>query len=211
MRFSRILVLTALAGMAGPHLEPVSAQTQRVLLAAKGGASVNLDYMITHEVGVMSRMLKEAGFEVVVASPTGEPLVGETLTLTPDLKFSDVDMGEFAGVIMPCMALETEPELPELEALIQEAVAAGKPVGAQLGSVAQLARAGVLEGRKFAYVEEWVAMVPEFEGLEWAGQGVVEEGNVITSGVCPWAAQDQGFPDTTPALTKAVIGQLVGG
>ena len=202
--------LVSVAWMVGASLHPVSGQEGKVLLVAKEGTSADLDYMITHEMEVMTRMLEGAGFEVVVASPTGAPQSGETLTFTPDLRLSDVRMADFAGIIMPCMAMEVEAEVPELLALIREAVDAGKPVAAQLGSVVQLARAGVMEGKRFAYVEEWVADVPELEGLQYGGPGVVVEGNVITSGVCPWAAQAQGYADTTPALTKAFLNQLQG-
>jgi putative intracellular protease/amidase len=190
--------------------QPASGQTGKVLLMAKDGESADLDYMITHEVNVMTTLLEEAGYEVVVASPSGVALTGESHTLTPDLRLADVSANDFEGIIMPCMAMGAEAQIPDLEALIKETVAAGKPVAAQLGSVVQLARAGVLEGRKYAYVDEWRSQVPELEGLEYGGQGVVEEGNVISSGVCPYAARDLGVEDTTPALTKALIAQLKG-
>ena len=204
----RLLTLVGLVSLALPNLQPASAQTGKVLLVAKDGVSADLDFMLANEVNVMTRMLEEAGFEVVVASPSGQPLVGEGHTLTPDLRAADVSMSDFDGIIMPCMAMEEEAQVPELETLIKETVAAGKPVAAQLGSVVQLARAGVLDGKKFAYVEEWLPNVPEFEGLEYGGQEVVEEGNVITSGVCPYAAQALNVEDTTPGLTEAFIGHL---
>ena len=158
----------------------------------------------------MTTMLQEAGFEVVVASPSALPFVGTETTLTPDLKLADVDLAEYAGIIMPCMAMEEEAKVPELEALLQEAVAAGKPVAAQLGSVIQLARAGLLVGKKYAYTEEFISVSPELEGLEHGGQGVVEEGNILTGGVCPYAARMNELEDTTVPLTKAFIAQISG-
>jgi len=210
MNWSRHFTLIGLVSLALPTLQPASAQTGKVLLIAKDGVSADLDYMLTNEVNVMTQMLEEAGFEVVVASPSGQSLAGEEHTLTPDLSLGDVSVGDFDGIIMPCMAMAEEAKIPELETLINEAVSAGKPVAAQLGSVVQLARSGVLDGKRFAYVEEWVPDVPELEGLDYGGQGVVEEGNIITSGVCPWAARSLGATDTTPALTSALIGQLKG-
>ena len=210
MNWTRIFTLVGLVSLALPSLQPASAQTGKVLLMVKDGESADLDYMLTNEVGVMTSMLEEAGFEVMVASPSGQPLAGEEYTLTPDLSLAEVSMGDFDGIIMPCMAMEEEARIPALEALIRETVAAGKPVAAQLGSVVQLARAGVLDGKKFAYVEEWIPNVPELEGLDYGGQGVVEEGNVITSGVCPHAARTLSAEDTTPALTSAFIGRLKG-
>lgn len=210
MNRTRLLTLMGLASLALPVFQPASAQTGKVLLMAKDGESADLDYMLTNEVNVMTKMLEEAGFEVMVASPSGQTLTGEAQTLSPDLRLADVSMNEFDGIIMPCMAMSEEARLPEVETLIRETVAAGKPVAAQLGSIVQLARAGVLEGKKFAYVEEWIPTVPEFEGLEYGGSGVVEEGNVITSGACPYAARALEIEDTTPALTNAFIARLKG-
>jgi putative intracellular protease/amidase len=202
--------MPVLACLALPLLQPLSAQDQKVLLIVKEGTSADLEFMLTQEVGVMKSMLEDAGFQVVVGSPSGQPLVGEETTVTPDLELADAAMADYSGIIMPCMALESEPDLPEASRLVREAVASGKPVAAQLGSVVTLARAGVLEGRKFAYAEEWVGNVPELEGMDHEGQGVVEDGSVITSGICPMAAQTLEVEDTTPALTKALIAQLSG-
>ena len=60
---------------------------------AKDGESADLDYMLTNEVNVMTKMLEEAGFEVVVASPSGQSLTGEEHTLSPDLRLADADPG----------------------------------------------------------------------------------------------------------------------
>jgi putative intracellular protease/amidase len=212
MSFSRnraVLPLFALALCGG--LQPVSAQSGKVLLVAKDGTSADLEWMLTQEVGVMKGMLEEAGFQVVIASPSAQPLVGTETTVTPELKLADVDMADFAGIIMPCMAMEEEAEVPELEALLKTAVATGKPVAAQLGSVVQLARAGLLQGKKFAYAKEYLPTASELADLDYGGQGVVDEGTVITGGVCPWAARDLGIEDTTRPLTKALIGKLTVG
>jgi putative intracellular protease/amidase len=131
--------------------------------------------------------------------------------LTPDLALADADMADYAGIILPCMAMEVEePDLPEAQRLIREAVESGKPVAAQLGSVVTLARAGVLEGKKFAYAEEFLPTATALEGYEFGGQGVVDEGNIVTGGVCPYAAQTFDLEDTTPALTKALIAKISG-
>jgi hypothetical protein len=73
-----------------------------------------------------------------------------------------------------------------------------------------LARAGVLEGKKYAFAEGMGDEVPEFEGLERVGDGVVEDGNIITSGVCPYIAPRRGLKDGTPALTEAFIAKIGG-
>ena len=180
----------------------------KVLMIVKDAPSLDLPLMLEHEVLVMQKMLEGAGFDVVVASPSGAPLVAGEFTLTPDLRLAEVNMDDYAGIIRPCMAVESEPSIPETEALVREALVANKPVAAQTGSVVTLARAGVLMGRKFAYPSEFIEDVPELEGMTPKGHGVVQDGNLITSGVCPYAARELGLEDGTQALTGAMIAQL---
>jgi len=203
-----ILALLAVGALVIPPQDHAEGQEKKILLVVKDGPSLDLELMLTSEVGVMRSMLESAGFGVDVASPSGQPLVAESKTVTPDLRLADVDMAEYEGIILPCMAVEQEASSPEVEALVREAVFAGKPVAAQTGSVVTLARSGVLAGRRYAYVEEWVGDVPEFEGLKYGGEGIVRDENVITSGVCPYAAREQGLEDGTQALTGAFIAQL---
>jgi putative intracellular protease/amidase len=187
--------------------QPLGAQ-DKVLMVVKDAPSLDLELMLTQEVTVMKKMLEASGFNVVVASPSGGTLTAGGISLTPDLRLADVRMDDYSGIILPCMATEDEPSVPETEALVREAVVAGKPVAAQTGSVVTLARAGILMGRKFAYADAFVADVPEFQGLTHAGQGIVQDGVIITSGVCPYAARELGLTDGTPALTGALIAQL---
>jgi putative intracellular protease/amidase len=202
-----LAVLAALA-LVIPTYGTLEAQESKVLLVVKEGPSLDLEYMLTQEVEVMRGILVSAGFEVVIASPSGQPLVAGETTITPDIRLVEADMADYAGIILPCMAMEDEPSTPGAEALARAAVVAGKPVAAQTGSVITLARSGVLMGKKFAYINQSVAEIPELEGLEHAGEGVVRDGLVITSGVCPYAARELGLEDGTQALTGAFIAQL---
>ena len=206
----RILMLAALAAVAlvHPTVDPLEGQESKVLMVVKEGPSLDLELMLTAEVEVMRNILEGSGFEVVMASPSGQPLVAGGTTVTPHIRLADADMDDYAGIILPCMAMEDEASMPEAEALVREAVVAGKPVAAQTGSVITLARAGVLVGKKFAYLDDSVTDVPEFDGLKHAGQGVVRDGVVFTSGICPYAAREQGLEDGTQALTGAFIEKL---
>jgi putative intracellular protease/amidase len=206
----RMLMLAALAVVAlvHPTVEPLEGQESKILMVVKEGPSLDLELMLTAEVEVMRNILESSGFEVVVASSSGQPLVAGGTTVTPDIRLADADMDDYAGIILPCMATEDEASFPEAEALVREAVVAGKPVAAQTGSVITLARAGVLMGKKFAYPDDMVAGVPEFAGMNHAGQGVVRDGLVFTSGICPYMAREQGIEDGTQALTGAFIEKL---
>jgi hypothetical protein len=64
------------------------------------------------EVGVMMAMLQDAGIRVIVASEYGQhdiPLVGhaneagEQMRLDPELKYSEVNVEDFDGLIIPCL------------------------------------------------------------------------------------------------------------
>lgn len=206
-----ILTLAILLSTSEFGAVPLAGQNPKVLMIVKEDSSVDLELMLTKEVGVMTGLLEQAGFEVVVASASGQPLVAPQTTLTPNLKLGDVNVADYEGIIMPCMAVEHDvPLLPEIATIVREAVAERKPVAAQVSSVITIAKAGVLSGKKYAFIEEWVAGEPDLEDAIHSGSGIVQDGQIITSGVCPNAARALGLPDGTSELTRALIAELTG-
>ena len=173
----------------------------KVLLIPRGRSSS--DFMITEELGVMRTMLEDAGIKVHVATDNGEPYEGDEITIKVDTTLSEADINDYVGLIMPCMALGLPgPVYPEAIQLVKEAVAKGIPVAAQYGSVVTLSEADVLEGIQFAGPD----MVSRWVGDEkYMGYGVVQDGNIITSGTCPHMAKESGRPDGTPELTSLFI------
>ncbi|MHC4756837.1 MAG: DJ-1/PfpI family protein [Planctomycetota bacterium] len=195
------------------HAEPKS----KVLLIPREGNSGDLELMLTKEVGVMVAILEKAGFEVLVATALGVPIVARTTTLRPDLKLADVKVDDYAGFILACMAVGLfpgPPQPPEAVAIVKKAVALGKPVAAQLGAVCVLAEAGVLKGKRYAFLEDAVTTTRgrgkdiRFTGAIYSGYGVVQDGNIITSGVCPMIERFAGLPAGTEKLTKALVAEL---
>jgi putative intracellular protease/amidase len=194
-----IIVLTILVTMAAwvalAYAEPKS----KVLLIPREGTSRNLELMLTEEVGVMVGMLEKSGFEVEVATASGEPIASKNVTLKPDLKLLDVKVADYAGFIMACMAvgiIPSPPQPPEAVSIVKQAVAQGKPIAAQFGAVQILAEAGILKGKRYA------------AGAIYSGRDVVQDGNIITSGVCPYIKQMRGWPDGTAELTQKLIAEL---
>jgi 4-methyl-5(b-hydroxyethyl)-thiazole monophosphate biosynthesis len=179
-----------------------AATPKKVLLFAKEAPNV-MELMLTQEVGVMMSMLEKAGFKVVVASISGQPITGGTATLKPDMKLADVKVEDYVGFLLPCMAVDVIPA--EAAEMVKKAVALEKPVAAQNGSVFILAKAGLLNGKQFAVFPGYEKMVPA--GI-YKGAGVVQDGNVITSGSCPFAGRDGKYPDTTAELTQKFITML---
>jgi len=190
----------------------------KVLLIPREGESANLDFMLKREVGVMTDLLQKAGFKVVVANVSGQPLEGIINKLKPDLKLSEVKVDDYAGVIMPCMAVGLfpgPPASPVAVSIVKQAVEKGKPVAAALGSVYILAEAGALKGKRYAFADDPFIELPRirkkdlrFEGAIYSGMGVVRDGRIITSGVCPTTEGWLGRPDFTPELTAAFIAEL---
>ena len=173
--------------------------------------SVDLGYMLTHEVGKMSELLKQSGFEVTIATITGEVLKADSINVTPNIKLSEVNINEYSGFIMPCMATnDTIVTSGEIN-FVKEVVNEGKPIAAQTGAVFILAKAGVLNGKKFAFPKNDMDnpdMYPEFKSGIYSGSGVVQDGNIITSGICPMMAKLTGGQDGTAELTQKLIQEI---
>ena len=184
--------------------------TPRVLLFIRNG-SPDLEYMLKREVGVMKDILERSGFKVDVATLDGSNLSAGSINLQPDLKLATVNVAAYAGFIMPCMAAGTlggQYISGESCALAKKAISAGKPVAAQLGAVWTLAQAGLLKGKKYAYTEE--QQYPYFAGATYSGTGVVRDGLILTSGICPYMARERNTNDGTEQLTLALVEAMKG-
>lgn len=94
--------------------------------------------------------------------------------------------------------------------MVSEAAAAGKIVAAQLNSILTLTEAGLLEGKRYAFGAEMdVSQYPLLEGATYSGNGVVRDGNILTSGICPYMARRRGVPDRTEELAQALADAIL--
>jgi putative intracellular protease/amidase len=185
----------------------IAQQKGKVLMIVNEEKSMDLELMLTKEIGVMKELLQKAGFQVVVATVSKTPLAAGSAKLVPDLKLSEVKVADYKGIIMPCMPTNIGPPLsPEGSAIVNEAAAKRKPIAAQTGSVVQLWQAGVLKGKKYALAQG--LGVPPLADATHSGEGVVQDGSIITSGVCPYVAKMAGMQDGTSKLTEALIAEL---
>jgi len=178
----------------------------KVLLVIKEGSS-QLEYMLINEVEKMSSVIKQSGFEVAIATISGEVLNAGSVSVKPDLKLSEVKTKDYTGFIFPCMVLDLA--TPEMIKIVKKAVDMGKPVAAQAGSLVILAKAGILKGKKYALGSDpgtqSEATQLLFKGGIYSGTGVVQDGIIITSGTCPWIAKTSGREDGTVNLTQTLI------
>jgi putative intracellular protease/amidase len=187
----------------------------KVLMMLREGYSADLDFMIKMEVGVMTILLKRAGFEVDVATFSGHPIAGPTAKIEKVMKLSEIKLDDYAGVIIPCMSIGNVPVAPETYAVVKKVLADGKPVAAALGSVSILAEAGLLKGKKYALLDDPLKTTetrktpdPRFVDAIYGGSGVVQDGKIITAGGCPLAERALGLQNRTFELTQTFIAAL---
>ncbi len=181
----------------------------KVLMVVREGKFLGeVELMLNDEVGVMTGLLSKAGFELKIGSPSGQLIVAGTKTLRPDARLSEVKMAEYEGFLIPCVSLmDGFPDT--FVPMIKDAIAKGKPVAAQTGGVFALAKAGVLSGKKYAGVKvPNKKNYPEVQDAIYAGDGIVQDGRLITSAVCPMTAKSTGLPDGTTRLMEAFIAEL---
>jgi putative intracellular protease/amidase len=118
----------------------------------------------------------------------------------------DVVVSDYSGFILPCMHAGVSTVNPQASEMVQEVVMAQKPIAVQHAAIVILANAGVLKGINYTFHKEVdIAKYPEFEGSVFSGTGVVKDGNIITSGVCPYLEKLYGFQDGTELLTKSLV------
>ena len=197
--FSLLTLVMAFMSISDLH----SQESSKVLLIIRDG-SPDLEFMLKEEVGVMKETLEAADFKVDIATLTGETISAGSVKLKPDLKLNDVSVLDYDGFILPCMARKANDEypIPDEVIMLLKGVT-NKPIAAQLGSIQFLAKAGLLKDKKYASAIEFVD--PYFEGSVLTGTGVVRDGNIITSGVCPYWAKGNELKDGTKELASALV------
>ena len=208
----RLLATLSMAVIALPAALPatVNAQEESAVFMFIRDGSRDLDLMLTQEVVVMKNMLEDAGYEVDIATASGEPMVADTITIAPTVSLDEVDVSAYAGVVLPCMAPARGFGVPDkVDAIMRQAVKMDLPIAASRGSVETLAHAGGIVGRRYAFASAVdLEKRPEFLGGDFQGIGVVRDGNVSTAGICPLAAKSLGEPDGTTDLMLAFIETL---
>ena len=216
-----MLIMAVICFSSHPIVGPTEALGQgvrKVLMIPREGYSADLDQAIKGEVGVMTMLLKKAGLEADIATTSGRPILGPTQKIEKVLILSDVNVDNYVGVIMPCMAVGMfpgPPVSPEAVVVVKKALTDGKPVAAAANSSIILAEVGVLKGKKYAFAEDplktsqmWKRRDPRFEGAIYSGPGVVQDGKIITSGACPMIERSYGLPNNTVELTQKFIAAI---
>ena len=201
-----IVTVASLCMFAGPAVAQHGGKVLLIIRDAKVAEPAYLDWMITKEAGVMKETLQKAGYQVEAASPTGEPWGTPGHTLKIDRKLKDVNVADYKAIVIPCMAIDSDALHPDLDVVIKAAVKQGTPVAAQNGGVVMLGKAGALAGKRYAVSDEGAK---EITGGTRTGTGVVKDGQIITSGICPAMAREvKRTEDGTPKLMEMLIAEL---
>lgn len=216
-KFGHFVITAILAALVAVSTPAVGQSNPKVLLIPREGYSADLDLMIKMEIGVMKVLLKNAGVDVDVATTSGMPILGATEKVTDIKQLRNVKLDDYAGVIVACMAVgggsQPYPAVPaEVMAIVRKALADGKPVAANGNAVVVLAEAGVLKGKKYSYMRDPLKptanvsfTIPAFQDAVYGGTGLVQDGKIMTSGVCANIEKNTGMENGTAKLTKAFI------
>ena len=100
----------------------------------------------------MNLLLKNAGFQVDIATTSGFPIVGSAEKIPKLSRLVDIKLDDYVGVIMVCMGVGAFPGPPvsqEAIAIVKKALADDKPVAASTWSTTILAEGGLLKGKKY--------------------------------------------------------------
>ena len=93
----------------------------------------------------MTLFIKRAGFEVDIATTSGFPIIGPTGKIENVLRLSEINLNNYVGIIMPCMAVGMfpgPPVAPQAKEPAKKCLADAKPVAAAAHSGTILAEAG---------------------------------------------------------------------
>ncbi len=216
-KVSLFAIMLVLVGIISFSPQAFGQSRSKVLMIPREGYSADLDLMIKMEIGVMRLLLKNAGLDVDIATSSGLPILGPTEKVTDIKWLRNINIGDYAGVIIPCMAVggagSPPPAVPpEVMAIVRKALADGKPVAANGNAPNVLAEAGVLKGKKYSYIRDPLKpnernpfTLPAFNDAIYSGSGLVQDGLIITSGICPTIEKTTGMENGTVKLTTAFI------
>lgn len=186
--------------------KPDSPVARKVLLIARE-VSADMELMIQNEVDPIIQALTAAHFEVEVAAASGVDIPAGQTTLKVDMKLTEVKVSEYEGIVIPCMAAGgTQYTVPSKAVdLVKQAGQDDLPMAAQQSGVIILGEAGVLQGKNYA-----IASVNQNAawGGTYQGEGVVVDGKIVTSGICPYIAAQTGTQAGTDEMLSRFIALL---
>ena len=205
------IMIFAVTGVISLESQVYGQSAKKVLMFLRDGESFDLDLMLKMEVGTMTMLLKKAGFQVDVASSSGQPLAGPHEKIEKVMRLSEIKLDDYMGIIIPCLNIRKGTVTPEAVAVIKKALADGKPVAAPMSAITILAGADLLKGKKYAFFDDPLKrQSPDlrFADAIYSGRAPVQDGNIITSGGCPATERYLGVQNRNFELTQTFIAAI---
>jgi len=138
----------------------------------------------TKEYQYVRENIEKQGGEVIVASFTKEPIVGQGGAIVPDVTVHEVDLSEINAIFIPGgnspRNIISHPDSEVVYELVRKAYSEGKIIAAICHGPWVLAKAGVVEGKKVMGHDDVVADLKKSGGIITGGL-VVRDGNIITA------------------------------
>ena len=176
-------------------------------LTGKKIAIIASDWFEEPELLVPRDKLREAGADVKVYSPSGEPIqatqgdVNPTQKVEVDGTLDDVDISDVDALVVPGGSVNADHLRMDERAqqLVTQADEAGKPLAIICHGPWLLVSAGRAKGRR---VTSWPSLADDLRnaGAEWVDEEVVVDDNLITSRK----------PDDLPAFVGSIEASLTG-
>ncbi len=148
------------------------------------------DEFVSNGYTTARRGFEEAGYTVVVASNTLEPLIARNSSrrVVADILLEDAHMEDYdALVLIPDYELSFYDPDPEAYRLAREAFEQGKVIGAMRGSQFILANAGLLEGVEIVAHGSYRARLERAYGVIWIPAYVHRDGQIVTAAEAQFA------------------------
>ncbi len=188
------------------------AESKGKILVIVRESSEKLEFMLRMEVLPILKTLADAGYTATTATDTGGMLKAGEIKFIPDISLGKVAIKEYRGVVIPCMAASMITKAVRMPPLALEIIAgAGKlglPIAAEDCGVELLDKAGVLAGKRFTIDPVLLTVAPS--GI-YQDKGVVRDGSLVTSRVCPFVELYYGTPTTMPEMMSVFISMLESG
>jgi len=176
-------------------------------LTGKRVAIIATDYFEEPELVRPRDMLGEAGAEVRVYSPDGQPIQGAEGDVNPtekvdvDGSFTDLDVSAIDALVVPggTVNADTIRTDDKAQTIVRKVAADRKPIAAICHGPWLLISAGVVDGRR---VTSWPSLADDLRnaGASWVDEEVAVDDLLITSRK----------PDDVPAFVKAIEQALQG-
>lgn len=135
---------------------------------------------VQFEVILASYLLKHAG-DIITVGVSIDPVVSaESFKVIPDITIDEVNVDEVDAFIVPGGIPDTLFDCAEFYTLLEKLNAKGKVIGAICSAPLHLAKANVLQGKKYTTTIT-PADFTEFNTANFVNENVVIDGNIITA------------------------------